>query len=1068
MASKKKTNQQTEKPNVALPNQSEFCDESAALNGLSGLGNATASSQSHAAPEKEAAASELATQFTSSSNSANTNNTNTNLPSTAKHEKEESPESEPAMYKPPELGEAGQTVDNLFTNSNSSPTPEPPEHDHYMNLLTVDDGGILPNELFGTCKCTADNSEDDCTCLILDPIKVPMSARTQLIGAIFEPGKFRSSDLGNVATPLAMAIIQWDVSPIDLLALLQGLLCDNQVTDEHLKTHPGLAKIDVAHLAKHDHTWAFLAKHEHFTYITALSVLSVCLQTSIYLAMRKKTLSCDLSEPEHWGREKTRQEFDLMAKESQLQRLIDEDEFDMLKPRKLLAKSSTADRNCLRARRAFVTKRLVNEIETDGFAATFIWGYRFESWVGMLKMPMSLKSKDCEPDEEEAAWYTADSATSRGLDKCFGRYVLFGSSEAGENEGCVRRVRPPSREHPEGVECWELSTEMIIDGDENEMEVMYNPPLLHQMWRRSHRTKEDHGKVASRTEQLYVEWMQSIVEEPTQGVSIETSPSQTKSRTRTRNPGKGNIGKGRIGSGRNAKGMRARDRRVRFDASAKKWPSTRSKPAPLVVTQPLTTKPAISKPVPTVPAAPQSMTTAQCMNRLAQLEASAANQSDDPAPQPQPPPTRYYQDLRHDFPKSQHADPDFRDQYMDRRNAVLCAIIESVLHFVGNAARAFKEGDTFNGRPMNKWFATTTLRYQAMTMVCQYGAFYSLPHINAECFKAIVPDWGAETAEELDGFMDEAYARHLVEWKKKKHISAEGIRMECFKTVAGWEIDMADKVSGVVAELMKHDKIRKELQYTDSRLKARGLKRDKRMMDRMMQPSGKRRKYDNGRFERSMFDDDPPPPPSQPNPTDDYSFRGTGEMKDSEAEPSYLEQFNALHQKRQDFINTHSRRPLNTATPTYGVHGGFRGNSLGSGARASHGLLGQNGAIREMQRKLSIPRTNCANPKGWAERNAMRGIKKLSPFAHIVDKDSGVFSVLSREGVAMQTQAPVATATCPWMNWDIEYQKMKSLHEQRKSSEDTQTVVGTVRGLIVCLNGEMADCSTLVIYDHPL
>ena len=93
---------------------------------------------------------------------------------------------------------------------------------------------------------------------------------------------------------------------------------------------------------------------------------------------------------------------------------------------------------------------------------------------------------------------------------------------------------------------------------------------------------------------------------------------------------------------------------------------------------------------------------------------------------------------------------------------------------------------------------------------------------------------------------------------------------------------------------------------------------------------------------------------------------------------------------------------------------------------------------------MDIPLKHCSDPKAWAEKHCDRGTKKLSPLTQVVDKQCGIFRVLSQEAVGMQTQATVAADANKWLNWAL----LKSCCETRKDPADLQDVVVSVRGLI--------------------
>ena len=106
-----------------------------------------------------------------------------------------------------------------------------------------EDGGIMPNEMEQV-------------------ISVPMSIRNIYAGVTFKVDKFKSADPRCLKTSIGNDVVTFDINIADLLVVLQGLLCKNQISEkdllDKLKVLPDLStKYSTAH--------SFLAKHEYFS-----------------------------------------------------------------------------------------------------------------------------------------------------------------------------------------------------------------------------------------------------------------------------------------------------------------------------------------------------------------------------------------------------------------------------------------------------------------------------------------------------------------------------------------------------------------------------------------------------------------------------------------------------------------------------------------------------------------------------------------------------------------------------------------------------------------------------------
>ena len=315
-------------------------------------------------------------------------------------------------------------------------------------------------------------------------------------------------------------------------------------------------------------------------------------------------------------------------------------------------------------------------------------------------------------------------------------------------------------------------------------------------------------------------------------------------------------------------------------------------------------------------------------------------------------------------------------------------------------------------------------------------------------------------------FQESQYLRSLTEWREKDKIDATGKRLKSFRATAGWEIELDNGDSGVLAKLMKNDTVRRHLERTDTLLAERRSKRDARAASLDSNRPFKRFKLDCGGIERSMASieaehkmDGPyaqtpnawanaPCPNSYPN---RFGFNAEAEADArTNSTPSlsldsgydttqfYTTNIDAQLNQRQSYINSRIEPQSNSNNRV--AHGRSSGVQTNSSTGSSPEQLR---ALKAMQSQLDTPLQHCSDPKAWAEKNHLRGAENLSPLRKVIDKKSGIFTALSLEAVAMKTQATVAVETDSWMN----FATMRSVHSKRKDRGDLDKVVAIVRGL---------------------
>ena len=889
-------------------------------------------------------------------------------------------------------------VQNLFhdlTLKNSeSRIPDSDENkpDYTYYLEPVADGGILPNEM---------DRE----------IEVPMSIRNIFGGAYFDVDTFRRADPFNFKTSLANDVINNQLNFVDLLCILQGLLRDNQICQDDL-TSDKLPAYVADYASNYDTQWTFLSSHEHYNIINALSQLSVAMQVANHKAVEDGSLSHLLKEEEQWLAEETAQELARMAEQSRLNALIDSDDYTRLKKRKLASEQTkhiagkNSDRNRASARRTFREDKLKKLIEKPGFIANFIWQFDVADWVALLKIPLSLKADDVKEGDSSWDWYEHQTTPSAGILRAYGRYVAKGTKADGQHEDDWLRTTEPTDENPEGKRTFilygMLPKKDPKDANEAVRFVVNRPLILEDFCRLSVEQVAD--KVCKRTKRLMAERTKS---QATEKAARNDKHDDTDSMQRTKGTEKG---KNR--------------RKVTPTASESKESESDDAEA-------------------------------GCSKALAcsQIDSALAdfNRQRETRKAQQERHVFFYDDLMDEYPSSVYADPACASHYDKIRNKLIVKVTVHMLHFLDNADRAFDDGALFKGKPIDRWKATAMLREHAITYLCQVGAFYGLPHIEPAMLHGMLPPLTDKLCAKLKGFMELCYKRSLAEWKKKQVIDARGERLMAFRDACGWEIEMENGESGIMAMLMKHDKVRRECEFTDKRLKQRGVKRNARMHDRCHERPIKRRKLCDG-FEESIFDDeddsDPPPPrrTSLRNPnlslsldTEPTTTSHEAQLESSADSHYFTDELDHLLDERQAHIDAHIQNPSRVR---------YVDSGLGSTAhrRTSED---RRAAISVMCSKLDIPKKNCSDPKRWAEKNSQRGTMNLSPLASIVDKVSGVFTVCSTETVAMRTKATVATKANKWMDFTV----LESLHNSRKKATDVNKVVATVRGLNVCTQG---------------
>ena len=165
-------------------------------------------------------------------------------------------------------------------------------------LCSKREGGILPEAL----------ATDEA-------IAVPMSLRNMYAGFTFKADPWKKSDPGNLRTSLARKVLEANLPITDLMAILQGIFCENQVKlSDLVKLKVKLT--DYESNMNTDHM--VFADHHLFTILNALSQLSVAMRVCIIRHHMDGDLHNRLVNDEDWASDTTREELEALAKRSRL------------------------------------------------------------------------------------------------------------------------------------------------------------------------------------------------------------------------------------------------------------------------------------------------------------------------------------------------------------------------------------------------------------------------------------------------------------------------------------------------------------------------------------------------------------------------------------------------------------------------------------------------------------------------------------------------------------------------------------------------------------------------------